>query len=252
MKVYFIGAGPGDPDLLTIRAERLLKNCRICIYAGSLVSPAVLELIPKDAQRYDSAAMSLEDILSVCQDAQKREIDVARLHSGDPSLYGAIREQMNGLDRLNIEYEVIPGISSFQASAAVLRIELTAPEVAQAVILTRTSGRTPLPAEQELERMAQTHATLCIFLSGHKIEEVANRLATHYGGDCPAAVVYHATWPDQKIIEGVLGDIAVKVSSAGIGQTCVILVGRALSRDIPSSRLYDSTFTHQFRRGKSV
>ena len=252
MKVYFIGAGPGDPELLTIRAERLLRRCRICIYAGSLISPAVLELIPGDARRYDSATMSLEEILSVCEDARKEASDVARLHSGDPSIYGAIREQMNGLDRLHIEYEVVPGISSFQASAALLRIELTAPEVAQAVILTRTSGRTPLPVEQDLEKMAQTHATLCIFLSGHKIEEVADRLAAHYGSDCPAAVVYHATWPDQKMVEGVLRDIAVKASSAGIGQTCLILVGQALSRDLPSSKLYDPTFTHRYRRGKSV
>lgn len=250
MRVFFVGAGPGDPDLLTVKAERLLRNCHICIYTGSLVSPGVLDLVPKEAERYNSANMSLEEIVSVYRDAQNRGIDVVRLHSGDPSIYGAIREQMNELDRLGIEYEVVPGISSFQASAAALRTELTAPEVAQTIILTRTSGRTPLPEEQKLEGIAQTHATLCIFLSGHKIEEVAESLVPYYGIDCPAAVVYRVTWPDQKIVKGVLGDIADKVKSAEIGMTSVILVGWALSRDIPSSKLYDPTFTHQFRKGK--
>ena len=155
MKVFFAGAGPGDPELLTIKAERMLRNCRICIYAGSLVSPAVLGLISQDAERHDSAGMSLEEIISVCKDAQARGIDVVRLHSGDPSIYGAIREQMNELDRLGIAYEVIPGVSAFQASAAALQVELTAPEVSQTIILGRTSGRTPLPAEQELEKLAR-------------------------------------------------------------------------------------------------
>ena len=252
MKVFFAGAGPGDPELLTVRAERILRNCRICIYAGSLVSPAVLELIPQDAERYNSAGMSLEEIISVCRDAQERGIDVVRLHSGDPSIYGAIREQMNELDRLGVAYEVIPGVSAFQASAAALQAELTAPEISQAIILARTSGRTALPAEQDLENLARTRATLCLFLSVDKMEAIASRLTEFYGKDCPAAVVYHASWPDQKIVRGALEEIAAKAREAGIGRTSLIIVGRALARAIPASKLYDAKFTHQFRKGESA
>jgi len=252
MKVFFVGAGPGDPELLTVKAARLLTNCRICIYAGSLVSPGVMDLVSGNSERYDSAAMSLEEIIRVCRDAKERNIDVVRLHSGDPSIYGAIREQMNELDRLGILYEIVPGVSAFQAAAAALRAELTAPEVAQTIILTRTGGRTPMPAEQELENLARSQATLCIFLSGHKIEEVVGALTASYGGDCPCAVVYHASWPDQKIIEGVLKDIAGKVRITDIGQTSVVIVGRALGRDIPASKLYDAAFTHKFREGKDA
>ncbi|MGZ6291208.1 MAG: precorrin-4 C(11)-methyltransferase [Syntrophales bacterium] len=250
MKVYFVGAGPGNPELLTVKAARLLTSCRICIYAGSLVSPGVMDIVSGKAERYDSAAMSLEEIIRVCRDAQERNIDVVRLHSGDPSIYGAIREQMNELDRLDILYEVVPGVSAFQAAAAALRAELTAPEVAQTIILTRTGGRTPMPDEQELGNLARSQATLCIFLSGHKIEEVVATLTASYGGDCPCAVVYHASWPDQKIIEGTLNDIAGKVRTTDIGQTSLIIVGRALGRDIPASKLYDTAFTHKFREGK--
>jgi precorrin-4/cobalt-precorrin-4 C11-methyltransferase len=250
MKVFFVGAGPGDPELLTLKAARLLTNCRICIYAGSLVSPGVMSMVSDKAERYDSAAMSLPEIVEVFRSAKEKNMDIVRLHSGDPSIYGAIREQMNELDRLGIAYEVVPGVSAFQAAAAALRAELTAPEVAQTIILTRTSGRTPMPAEQELENLAKSKATLCIFLSGHKIKEVVSTLAAYYGWDCPAAVVHHASWPDQKIIEGVLEDIAGKVRLADIGQTSLIIVGWALSRDIPASKLYDAAFTHKFREGK--
>ena len=226
MKVIFVGAGPGDPELLTIKASRLLANCRICIYAGSLVSPGVMELVSPEARRYNSAGMTLDGIIQVCAEAKEKNVDVVRLHSGDPSIYGAIREQMNELDRLNIPYEVVPGVSAFQAAAAALPTELTAPEVSQTIILTRTSGRTPLPAGQELEVLARSQATLCIFLSGHKIEEVVQTLAASYGGDCPAAVIYHASWPDQKIVTGVLENIADDVNSAALGQTSLIIVGR--------------------------
>jgi precorrin-4/cobalt-precorrin-4 C11-methyltransferase len=249
MKVFFTGAGPGDPDLLTVKAAGILKGCRIIIYAGSLVSPEIMALVPPDAEMHDSAGMSLDEILQVCKDAGDRDIDVVRLHSGDPSLYGAIREQMNGLDALGIGYEVIPGVSAFQAAAACLRTELTAPETAQTVILTRTSGRTPLPEEQELEKLARTQATLCIYLSGHAVEETARTLVPFYGRNCPAAVVYHASWPDEKTVSGTLENIAEKVSSSGMGRTAVIMVGRALSRDIPASKLYDPSFSHGFRKG---
>jgi precorrin-4/cobalt-precorrin-4 C11-methyltransferase len=164
MNVYFIGAGPGDPELLTLKAKRLLNRCPICIFAGSLVNPAVLDHLPADAERYDSALMSLDEITVLFQLARQRDMDVIRLHSGDPSIYGAIREQMNELDRLGIGYEVVPGVSSFQAAAATLCTELTAPEISQTIILTRTAGRTPMPEDQDLLKLAKSNATLCIFL----------------------------------------------------------------------------------------
>jgi len=250
MKVIFVGAGPGDPGLLTVKARDTLKKCRIIIYAGSLVSPEVMSIVPARAERHDSAGMSLEEITAVFEKARDRNIDVVRLHSGDPSIYGAIREQMNRLDALGIEYSVIPGVSAFQAAAAALGAELTAPEVAQAIILTRTSGRTPLPKKQELGKLARSRATLCIYLSGHKIEDTVRELAPHYGADCPAAVVYHASWPDEKIIRGSLGDIAPKVRKSKPGRTSLIIIGRALARDIPDSKLYDGNFGHGFRKRK--
>jgi len=250
VKVIFVGAGPGDPGLLTVKARDILKKCRIIMYAGSLVSPEVMQLVPARAERHDSAEMSLDDISAVFEKARDRKIDVVRLHSGDPSIYGAIREQMNRLDALGIEYSVIPGVSAFQAAAAVLGAELTAPEVAQTIILTRTSGRTPLPKEQELKKLARSRATLCIYLSGHKIGDTVQELVPSYGADCPAAVVYHASWPDEKIIRGTLGDIASKAKKSKPGRTSLILVGRALSRDIPDSKLYDKNFSHGFRKGK--
>lgn len=247
MKVYFVGAGPGDPDLLTVKARRLLDGCPICIYAGSLVNPEILSLLPPAAEKHDSASLNLDEITALFRDGRDRNLDVVRLHSGDPSIYGATREQMNELDRLGIDYEVVPGVSSFQAAAAALKVELTAPEVAQTVILTRNSGRTPLPPEQELGELARTHATLCIFLSVHGISGVAETLAAHYGKDCPVAVVYKASWPDQRIIEGTLADIADKLGGSGITKTAMIVVGRALSRDIPVSKLYDAGFSHGCR-----
>jgi precorrin-4/cobalt-precorrin-4 C11-methyltransferase len=250
MKVYFVGAGPGDPELLTVKAERLLKHCRICIYAGSLINHEVLSLLPPSAEKHDSAALDLEEITSLFRDAKARDIDVVRLHSGDPSIYGAIREQMNELDSWGIDYEVIPGVSSFQAAAATLRTELTAPEIAQTIILTRTSGRTPMPPEQELRALAQTRSTLCIFLSTHKMKEVAQTLADYYGPDCPVALVHKASWPDEQVIRGTLTDIAGKIATAGIRKTAMIVVGHALSRDIPVSKLYDPMFSHEYRTGR--
>lgn len=250
MKVYFVGAGPGDPDCLTVKARRVLRECRIIVYAGSLVSPGVMDVVPEEAERYDSAAMNLEEIIAVFHNARKRDIDVVRLHSGDPSIYGAIREQMNALDGLGISYEVIPGISAFQAAAAVLATELTAPEVSQTVILTRAPGRTPVPEGQGLSELARSRATLCIYLSGKKIKTMVKTLIPHYGEDCPAAVVYHASWPDEKVARGRLADIAAKVDHAQLGQTSVIFVGRALSRDVPASKLYNAEFSHGFRKAK--
>jgi precorrin-4/cobalt-precorrin-4 C11-methyltransferase len=251
MKVFFVGAGPGDPDLLTVKARRLLENCGICIYAGSLVSPHVMELLPETAESHDSAALDLEEIVALFQDAHTRDVDVVRLHTGDPSIYGAIGEQMNELDRIGIQYEVVPGVSSFQAAAAALKTELTMPEVSQTIILTRTSGRTPMPSDQDLETLARSRSTLCIFLSTHKIQEVADTLAEYYGKDCPAALVYRASWPDELVIRGTLADIGDKTSSSGIRKTAMILVGHALGDDTPASKLYDSEFSHEYRHGKT-
>jgi precorrin-4/cobalt-precorrin-4 C11-methyltransferase len=250
MKVIFVGAGPGNPELLTVLAHKLLNNCQICIYAGSLVAPEVVALVPADADLYDSAGMTLEEMEEVFCQAQQRNVDLIRLHTGDPSIYGAIREQMNILDRLGIDYEVVPGISSFQAAAAALKTELTAPEIAQTIILSRTSGRTPMPAAQELEHLARTQSTLCLFLSVHKMGEVATELAGWYGNECPAAVVFHASWPDEVIISATLADIAVQVEEAAIKKTAMIIVGPALARDIPVSKLYHRHFSHGYRQAE--
>ena len=176
--------------------------------------------------------------------------NVVRLHTGEPSIYGAIGEQMDALDRLGIDYEIVPGISAFQAAAAALRVELTAPEIAQTIILTRTPGRTPMPPLENLAHLAQSRATLCIFLSADRIAELTGMLAEHYGPDCPAALVYHASWPDEKIVRGTLADIGDRTRSEGISRTALFLVGRALARPAPhASRLYDKSFEHGYRRG---
>jgi len=247
MKVYFIGAGPGDPELVTLKAVRLLGQCRVCVYSGSLINPAILAYLPEGAERHDSARMNLGEIAEVFRRAWDGQLDVARLHPGDPSIYGAIQEQMRALDGLSIPYEVVPGVSSFQAAAAALGVELTAPEISQTIILTRTAGRTPIPSHQELSELARCRATYCVFLSVHKIEEVAAALAPELGADCPAAVVYRASWPDQRTIRGTLADIAAQSREAGLERTALILVGWSLAGDAPPSRLYDAGFSHGFR-----
>jgi precorrin-4/cobalt-precorrin-4 C11-methyltransferase len=247
MRVTFIGAGPGDPELLTVKAKKLIETCGCLVYAGSLVSDEVVALAPASAERHNSAEMSLERIVDVYKRAKETGMDVARLHTGDPSLYGAILEQMNELDALGIEYDVVPGVSSFQAAAAALKIELTVPEKSQAVIIARNGGRTPVPALQELEQLAKSGATLCVFLSVQAIDEVAEKLAPHYGSQAPTAAVYRASWPDQKIVTGTLTDIAGKVKQAGIGDMTIIIVGPALERAQTASKLYDPSFTHAFR-----
>lgn len=249
MKVYITGAGAGNPEWLTVAADRLLRKARICIYAGSLVNPAILELLPEDCERHDSAHLNLDEIIALCQDAQRRNIDVVRLHTGEPSIYGAIGEQMNQLAALGIAFEMIPGISAFQASAAALECELTAPEIAQTVILTRAAGRTPLPETQQLEGLATHKATLCIYLSTDQLAKICNELTPHYGAECPAAVVYHASWADQQIFRGTLAALPAIVAETGIKRTALILVGEALARPSIVSKLYDAGFTHGYRKG---
>ena len=248
MKVIFVGAGPGDPELLTVKAMRLLRNCRICVYAGSLVNLQVLDLLPAAAEKYNSATMDLDGIADVYRRARDTDVDVIRLHTGDPSIYGAIGEQMDVLDRLGIEYEITPGVSSFQAAAAALKTELTAPEVSQTIILSRAAGRTPVPEPQRIERLAETRATLCLFLSIGQIESLTGKLAQHYGGDCPVAVVFHASWPDEMVIRGTLNDIAADVRARNLEKTAMIVVGHALSRNNPESKLYSRRFSHGYRK----
>jgi precorrin-4/cobalt-precorrin-4 C11-methyltransferase len=252
MKVIFTGAGPGDPELLTVKARRLLESCEFCIYAGSLVAPEVIGLIPETAEKYDSAKLNLDEIMALIGQARDRSVDVIRLHTGDPSIYGAIGEQMARLDALGIEFEVVPGVSSFQAAAAALRTELTAPNGSQTITLTRIAGRTPVPDNQDLSALAETGATLCIFLSVQKISDVAAKLIPHYGDDCPACVVYRASWPDQLVIRSTLASIHEEVQAAGIKKTAMILVGAALAKCTTESLLYAASFSHEYRKGNST
>lgn len=241
MKVYFIGAGPGDPELITIKAQKVIQRAGYCIYAGSLVNPEVLKDLPAHARVYDSSKMCLEEMSVVYKEAMSCNRDVARIHSGDPSIYGAIQEQMRVLDELAIPYEIIPGVSSFVAAAAVLKQELTLPGVTQTIVITRMEGKTPLPEKERLGALAIATPTLCIFLSIDKIEEIAQILIPHYGGDCPAAVVYKATWPDQKTVCASLTDIAEKVKRQAIHKSALILVGWALGKEFERSVLYSNT-----------
>ncbi|MFZ2633137.1 MAG: precorrin-4 C(11)-methyltransferase [Desulfosalsimonadaceae bacterium] len=251
MNVYFVGAGPGDPDLLTVKALRLLQSCQCCVWAGSLVNPALLDLLPEDAEVHDSSGMTLEETTRVMVRGWRQNKRVVRLHTGDPSIFGAIAEQMNRLDDMKIPYEVVPGVSSFQAAAATLKIELTVPEVAQAVVLGRVSGRTPVPEEQSLERLAATRSTLCLFLSVGEIGEICRRLSVFYGETCPAAVVYKASWPEQKIIRSTLRDLPERVLDSGITRTALVMVGQAVLRpNASASRLYDPSFLHGYREGQ--
>jgi len=245
MKVFFVGAGPGDPELLTRKAERLLRQAPVCIYPDSLINPEILKLLPREAEKHNSATLTQSQVIELTLDACKRNLDVVRLHTGDPSIYSAVGEQIDELGRHGIECEVVAGISAFQAAAAALGWELTVPEIAQSIVLTRTPGRTPMPESESLENFARTGATLCLYLSAHVIELHAKTLAEHYGDECPAAVVYHASWPDQRIVLGTLADIGEKAKSAGITRTALFVVRRESQG--ARSHLYDPDFEHGYR-----
>lgn len=247
--ISFIGAGPGDPELLTIKGKRLIDSADVIIYAGSLVNPRILEDAKEGAQIYNSASMNLEEVLEVMKKGEEEGKKVVRVHTGDPAVFGAHREQMDALTRMGIEYEVIPGVSSFLAAAAVLKKEYTLPGVSQTVILTRMEGRTPMPPKEKLRDLAKHNSTLIIFLSVDRIEELSAVLREEYRPDTPVAVVYKATWEDQKIVQGTLLDIAGKVKEAGIRKTALTVVGDFLGDEYELSRLYDKTFTHEFRKG---
>jgi precorrin-4/cobalt-precorrin-4 C11-methyltransferase len=230
LTVHFIGAGPGAPDLLTIRAQRLIASCQLCLYAGALVPPEVLAHVPEGARVIDTQDLTLEQIIDELQAAHGRGEDVARLHSGDLSIYSAAAEQMRRLDALGIPWDVTPGVPAFAAAAAALGHELTVPGVAQTVILTRYSRRaTPMPPGEELESLAAHGATLVIHLGAQAIDEIVAALQPSYGTDCPAAIVARASWADEVVLRGTLATIAPAVKDAGIRRTATILVGRALA-----------------------
>jgi precorrin-4/cobalt-precorrin-4 C11-methyltransferase len=250
MKVYFIGAGPGDLDLLTIKAKKVIEKADIIIYAGSLVNRAILKLAKRRAKVYDSSKMTLPEILNIIGQAGSKDKIIARIHSGDPSIYGAIQEQMDWCEKENIGYEVIPGISSFQAAAARLKQELTLPGVSQTIILTRISGRTGVPPPEDLERLARIKATLVIFLSIQEIERVVEKLKKGYSLDTPVIVLEKVSQKGERIFRGSLKDIAARVKKADITRQALIIVGDVLKKKYLLSRLYDKDFTHGFRPGK--
>lgn len=251
MTVHFIGAGPGAPDLITVRGRDLIGRCPVCFYAGSLIPPAILAWCPPGARIVDTAPLDLDAIAAAFVDTHDRGEDVARLHSGDLSIWSAAGEQMRRLDALGIPYTLTPGVPAFAAAAAALGRELTLPEVAQSVILTRTPGRaSAMPETENLAAFAATRATLAVHLSIHVIDEVVEELRPAYGRDCPVAVVFRASWPDQRILWGTLATIAALVRVEGIERTAVILVGPALgAADFRESALYSPDYDRRFREG---
>ena len=249
MKVYFIGAGAGDPELLTIKGKKVLEKSDVVIYAGSLVNPEILDYAPQ-AEVYNSAGMTLEEVLDKIEESMEEDKVVARVHTGDPSIYGAIQEQMDYLKEENIDYEIIPGVSSFLAAAAAVEREFTLPDVSQTVIVTRLEGRTPVPEKESLHKLAQHNTSMAIFLSVHMIEGVVEELAQEYPIKTPIAVVQKASWSDQKVVQGTLDTIAEKVKEANINKTAMILVGDFLDTEYAKSKLYDKNFSHEFRKAK--
>lgn len=247
-KVYFIGAGPGDPELITIKGQRLVKEADIIIYAGSLVPKKVIDCHKEGAEIYNSASMTLEEVIAVMKEGIFSEKKVVRVHTGDPAIFGAHREQMDFLDTLGISYEVVPGVSSFLASAAAVKKEFTLPSVSQTVICTRLEGRTSVPEKESLESLATHRASMAIFLSVHMIGEVVKRLSSSYPLQTPIAVVQRASWTDEKIVLGTLDTIEEKVKKANIQKTAQILVGDFLGNTYEPSKLYDKNFRHEFRQ----
>ncbi len=253
MTVFFIGAGPGDPDLITVKGARLVERCPVILYAGSLVPKAVIERAKPDAKVFNSADMDLDAITKVYTDAFANGEDVARVQTGDLSIYSSLAEQVRRLDALGIDWQVIPGVSSFQASAAALGQELTLPEKCQTIILSRTSGRTPVPDKENLKSLAAHEATLCLFLSATLIRKVVRELSEVYPMSWPVAVVEKASHPEQRIIRGTLADIADKMHDANIRSTAMIIVSKVLGeQDFVDSKLYDPTFSHACRKARVV
>ena len=252
MTVHFIGAGPGAPDLLTLRGKRLIEEADLVLYAGSLVPVEILGFAKPGARVVDSAPLALEEILAEMRDAHGAGQSIARVHSGDPSLYGAIAEQIRRLEALGIPYDITPGVPAYAAAAAALGKELTLPGISQTVILTRTAMKaSAMPEGEELAKLGRSGATLAIHLSVRNLRQVVEDLAPHYGADCPVAVVYRASWPDQQVILGSLAEIRDKVRAAKITRTALILVGRVLDEHgFADSKLYDPDHVHVCRHGR--
>ncbi len=252
MTVHFIGAGPGAVDLITLRGRRLIATCPVCLYAGSLVPREIVAWAPEGARVLDTSGMTLDEIVDEFERAEAAGLDVARVHSGDPSIYGAIAEQIRRLRALGIAYDITPGVPAFAAAAAALGSELTVPGVSQTVVLTRTAMKSsPMPEGESLAAYAATGATLAIHLSIRNLRVVVSELASHCGPDCPVVVVWRASWPEERVIRGTLADIRDKVRAAKITRTALILVGRALDPDAGTdSRLYDPAHRHLCRRDR--
>ncbi|MBF0278312.1 MAG: precorrin-4 C(11)-methyltransferase [SAR324 cluster bacterium] len=254
MKVYFIGAGPGAPDLITLRGVNILKNVPMVMYAGSLVSVEILEHCAEGTEIIDTSQLNLEEQESCYLQAKEKHWDVARVHSGDPSIYGAIAEQIRRLNQLEIPFEIVPGVSSFAASAAALNAELTKPKMSQTIILTRTSGRaSPVPEKEALSELAAHQATLCIFLSGPHLPQIVKDLRQHYPDNTPIVLVYKATWPQEKIHRSTLENLLDEIKVKDWALSTMILVGEVLSEDLlEESQLYSSQYTHRFRTAKKT
>lgn len=249
--IYFVGAGPGDVDLITVKGRDLLTRADIVIYAGSLVWDQHLKFCKEDCLQFNSAGMTLEEVIDVMKKNDRPEKVIVRLHTGDPTIYGAIREQITFLDKENMSYRVIPGVSSFTAACAVINREFTVPGVSQTIIVTRMEGKTPVPELEDLERLASHQSSMAIFLSVQEIDKVLEKLKRGYKrSDVPVSVVYKATWPDQQVLEGTLEDIGEKVKQAGITRFAQILVGDFIAGDFERSLLYHPEFSHGYRKGK--
>lgn len=249
--VSFVGAGPGHIDLITVKGRKLLEEADMVIYAGSLVSEEHLKFCKDSCQIYNSASMTLEEIVDKMEEAVKEGLRVVRLHTGDPTIYGAIQEQMDLLEKRGINYEVIPGVSSFTAASSAIKREFTLPDVSQTVILTRIEGRTKVPEEEDLELLAKHQASMALFLSVKYMDRVVEKLKKGFGReDVPVAVVYKATWEDEKIIRGTLRDIKEKVEEEGITKTAIILVGDFIKGEYERSKLYDPSYSHEYREAR--
>lgn len=253
MTVHFIGAGPGAPDLITVRGLRLIERCKVCLYAGSLVPEEIVAAAPDDALVMDTAPMHLDQIIEEIVKAHEAGLDVARVHSGDPSIYGAVAEQMRRLDALNIDYDVVPGVPAFAAAAAVLKTELTLPEIAQTVIATRTGMKaSAMPEGEQLEVLGQSGATLAIHLSIRNLDYIRRTLSPHYGDGCPVVIAYRATWPDELFIRTTLAEMKDEVRKAKITRTALVLVGKVFGDvQFRDSDLYNADYAHVLRnKGK--
>jgi len=247
--IYFIGAGPGAVDLITVRGQLHLSTADVIIYAGSLVNPELLKCAKTGCKTYNSAKMTLEEVIEVMMNSSKDDNKIVRLHTGDPCIYGAIKEQMDLLEKYNLEYEVVPGVSSFIGAAAALKIEYTLPNVSQTVILTRMAGRTPVPEKEEISKLAEHGATMVVFLTSTMLEELSKRLIEGgYDENSAAAIVYKATWEDEKVIKTTVKNIAIAAEENGINKMALIIVGGVLESEYDRSKLYDPTFTHLFRK----